>query len=168
MSDGEEATNHLLDVNLHESQGSVQATEGGLQSESEHLHVTIGATVPTGFEQTAADEVREKLGSACRISKDRGKIYFDISVESLAQVHSLRSVDNLFVVVQEFKDYQFKSTKEEVLKDFEDLAGKLSWSDPLKVWEMNSSFKKKKTKRKKTNQNSNKGKTDNGQGDKKR
>lgn len=167
MSDGEEATNHLLDVNLHESQGSVQATEGGLQSESEHLHVTIGATVPTGFEQTAADEVREKLGSACRISKDRGKIYFDISVESLAQVHSLRSVDNLFVVVQEFKDYQFKSTKEEVLKDFEDLAGKLSWSDPLKVWEMNSSFKKKKTKRKKTNQNSNKGKTDNGQGDKK-
>lgn len=167
MSDGEEATDHLLDGNLHESQGSVQATEGGLRSESEHLQVTIGATVPTGFEQTAADEVREKLGSACRISRDRGKIYFDISVESLAQVHSLRSVDNLFVVVQEFKDYQFKSTKEEVLKDFEDLAGKLSWSDPLKVWEMNSSFKKKKTKRKKINQNSNKGKTDNGQGDKK-
>lgn len=27
------------------------------------------------------------------------------------QVHCLRSVDNLFVVVQEFKDYQFKETK---------------------------------------------------------
>lgn len=27
------------------------------------------------------------------------------------QVHRLRSVDNLFVVVQEFKDYQFKETK---------------------------------------------------------
>uniref|UniRef100_A0A480KEU0 THUMP domain-containing protein 3 isoform X1-like n=1 Tax=Sus scrofa TaxID=9823 RepID=A0A480KEU0_PIG len=111
MSDVQESTNPLLDVNLLENQSSTQVTESGPKSESEHLRVTIGATVPTGFEQTAADEVREKLGSSCKISKDRGKIYFDISVESLAQVHCLRSVDNLFVVVQEFKDYQFKETK---------------------------------------------------------
>lgn len=122
--------------------------------------------MPTGFEQTAADEVREKLGSSCKISKDRGKIYFDISVESLAQVHCLRSVDNLFVVVQEFKDYQFKETKEEVLKDFEELAGKLPWSDPLKIWKINTRFKKRKTKRKKISQNTSKEKIDNGQGDK--
>ncbi|KAF6101395.1 THUMP domain containing 3 [Phyllostomus discolor] len=166
MSDIQEATNQLLDVNLHENQRSIQMTESGPGSESEHLQVTIGATVPTGFEQTAADEVREKLRSSCKISKDRGKIYFDISVESLAQVHCLRSVDNLFVVVQEFKDYQFKETKEEVLKDFEELAGKLSWSDPLKVWKINTNFKKKKTKHKKINQNSSKEKIDNGQGDK--
>ncbi|XP_012587622.1 PREDICTED: THUMP domain-containing protein 3 isoform X2 [Condylura cristata] len=166
MSDVQEATNQFLDVNLHESQSSVQVTDSGPTSESEQLHVTIGATVPTGFEQTAADEVREKLGSSCKISKERGKIYFDISVESLAQVHCLRSVDNLFVVVQEFKDYHFKETKEEVLKDFEELAGKLPWSDSLKVWKMNTSFKKKKIKRKKINQNSSKGKTGNGQGDK--
>lgn len=81
------------------------------------------------------------------------------------QVHRLRSVDNLFVVVQELKDYQFKETKEEVLKDFEELAGKLPWSDPLKVWKINTNFKKKKTKRKKINQNSSKEKIDNG-GDK--
>lgn len=30
---------------------------------------------------------------------------------SFLQVHRLRSVDNLFVVVQEFKDYQFKDNK---------------------------------------------------------
>ncbi|VFV19947.1 thump domain-containing protein 3 [Lynx pardinus] len=166
MSDVQEATNQLLDVNLHGNQRSIQVTESAPRSESEHLQVTIGATVPTGFEQTAADEVREKLGSSCKISKDRGKIYFDISVESLAQVHCLRSVDNLFVVVKEFKDYQFKETKEEVLKDFEELAGKLPWSEPLKVWNVNTSFKKKKTKRKKINQNSSKEKIDNGQGDK--
>uniref|UniRef100_A0A8C0SRU3 THUMP domain-containing protein n=1 Tax=Canis lupus familiaris TaxID=9615 RepID=A0A8C0SRU3_CANLF len=82
------------------------------------------------------------------------------------EVHCLRSVDNLFVVVKEFKDYPFKETKEEVLKDFEELAGKLPWSDPLKVWKINTSFKKKKTKRKKINQNSSKEKTNNGQGDK--
>lgn len=46
------------------------------------------------------------------------------------------------------------------------MAGKLPWSDPLKVWKINTSFKKKKTKRKKINQNSSKGKIDNGQGDK--
>ncbi|XP_011915380.1 PREDICTED: THUMP domain-containing protein 3 isoform X2 [Cercocebus atys] len=162
MCDIEEATNQLLDVNLHENQSSVQVTESDLRSESELL-VTIGATVPTGFEQTAADEVREKLGSSCKISRDRGKIYFVISVESLAQVHCLRSVDNLFVVVQEFQDYQFKQIKEEVLKDFEDLAGKLPWSNPLKVWKINASFKKKKAKRKKINQNLSKEKINNGQ-----
>lgn len=166
MSDVQEATNQFLDVSLHESQQTVQGTESGPRSESEPLQITIGATVPTGFEQTAADEVREKLGSSCKISKDRGKIYFDVSVDSLAQVHCLRSVDNLFVVVQEFKDYQFKETKEDVLKDFEELAGKLPWSDPLEVWRINTSFKKKKTKRKKTNQNSSQGKLGSRQGDK--
>ncbi|KAM6162033.1 tRNA (guanine(6)-N(2))-methyltransferase THUMP3 [Erethizon dorsatum] len=167
MSDIQEATDQLLDVNLHDNQRSVPVTEeSGTKDESEHLHITIGATVPTGFEQTAADEIREKLGSSCKISKDRGKIYFDISVESLAQVHCLRSVDNLFVVVEEFKDFQFKKTKEDALKDFEDLAGKLPWSDPLKVWEINTCFKKKKTKCKKMNLNSNKEKIVNGQGDK--
>ncbi|XP_059519437.1 tRNA (guanine(6)-N2)-methyltransferase THUMP3 isoform X3 [Myotis daubentonii] len=165
MSDVQEATNQLLHVNLHENQRYIHVTEGVPRSESEHLRVTIGATVPTGFEQVAADEVREKLRSSCKISKDRGKIYFDISVESLAQVHRLRSVDNLFVVVQELKDFQFKETKEKVLKDFEELAGKLPWSDPLKVWKINTSFKKKKTKRKKLNQNLSKEKIDNG-GDK--
>ncbi|XP_036187960.1 THUMP domain-containing protein 3 isoform X1 [Myotis myotis] len=165
MSDVQEATNQLLHVNLHENQRYIHVTESVPRSESEHLRVTIGATVPTGFEQVAADEVREKLRSSCKISKDRGKIYFDISVESLAQVHRLRSVDNLFVVVQELKDFQFKETKEKVLKDFEELAGKLPWSDPLKVWKINTSFKKKKTKRKKLNQNLSKEKIDNG-GDK--
>ncbi|XP_055985456.1 tRNA (guanine(6)-N2)-methyltransferase THUMP3 [Sorex fumeus] len=166
MSDVQEATDQLLDVNLQENHRPIPVAESDPGNDSECLQVTIGATVPTGFEQTAADEVREKLRSLCKISKDRGKIYFDISVESLAQVHCLRSVDNLFVVVQEFKDYHFKETKEEVLKDFEELAGKLPWSDPLKVWKINTSFKKKKTKRKKINPNSSKEKIENGQGDK--
>ncbi|KAM6215920.1 tRNA (guanine(6)-N(2))-methyltransferase THUMP3 [Rhynchocyon petersi] len=165
MSDIRETTNQLLDVNLLENQRFVQMTENDHRSESEHLQVIIGATVPTGFEQTAADEVREKLGSSCKISKDRGKIYFDISMDSLPQVHCLRSVDNLFVVVQDFKDYQFKETKEEILKDFEELAGKLSWSDPLKVWKMNTNIKKKKMKYKKINQNQNRKKINNGQGE---
>ncbi|NXI85244.1 THUM3 protein, partial [Rhipidura dahli] len=119
--------------------------------EGAELAAVIGATVPTGFEQTAAEEVQEKLGSASRISRDRGKIYFEVPARSLPQVHRLRSVDNLFVVVQEFKDYQFRENKEDALKDLEDLVKKLPWTDPLKVWELNNSLKKKKTKRKKHN-----------------
>ncbi|NWI12574.1 THUM3 protein, partial [Crypturellus soui] len=111
----------------------------------------VGATVPTGFELTAAAEVEEKLGARAAVSRDRGKIYFEVAPERLAQVHQLRSVDNLFVVVQEFKDYQFKEGKEEALKDLEDLVKKLPWAEPLKVWELNNSLKKKKTKRKKQN-----------------
>ncbi|XP_052576836.1 tRNA (guanine(6)-N2)-methyltransferase THUMP3 isoform X1 [Peromyscus californicus insignis] len=166
MSDTQDVTSQLLDLNLQENKKSVPVMESGIRSETEQLQVTIGATVPTGFEQTAADEVREKLKSSCRISKDRGKIYFDIPVESLAQVHCLRSVDNLFVVVQEFKDYQFKNTKEEVLKDFEELAEKLPWSNPLKVWQINTSFKKRKAKHRKANQSAGKEKANCGQGDK--
>ncbi|NXX80247.1 THUM3 protein, partial [Urocolius indicus] len=115
------------------------------------LAAVIGATVPTGFELTAAAEVQEKLGSASRISRDRGKIYFEVPADSLPQVHRLRSVDNLFVVVQEFKDYQFRESKEDALKDLEDLVKKLPWTNPLKVWELNNSLKKRKTKRKKQN-----------------
>ncbi|XP_069592311.1 tRNA (guanine(6)-N2)-methyltransferase THUMP3 isoform X1 [Ranitomeya imitator] len=111
--------------------------------------VTVGATVPTGFEFTAAAEVEEKLGRPCRISKDRGKIYFDIGLDALAQVHRLRSVDNLFVVVQEFTDFPFKDAKEAALQDFQELAAKLSWEKALKTWELNNNLKKKK-KRKKT------------------
>ncbi|XP_062356398.1 tRNA (guanine(6)-N2)-methyltransferase THUMP3 isoform X3 [Cinclus cinclus] len=127
------------------------AGDPGPAQEGAELAAVIGATVPTGFEQTAAEEVREKLGSASRISRDRGKIYFEVPVRSLPQVHRLRSVDNLFVVVQEFKDYQFEQNKEDALKHLEDLVKKLPWTNPLKVWELNNSLKKKKTKRKKHN-----------------
>lgn len=50
------------------------------------LTVTIGATVPTGFEYTAAEEVQEKIGATARVSKDRGRIYFEITTEHLHKV----------------------------------------------------------------------------------
>lgn len=53
------------------------------------ITVTIGATVPTGFEQTAAEEVKEKIGVEARISKDRGRIYFPITTDKLFQVKML-------------------------------------------------------------------------------
>uniref|UniRef100_A0A8C9WNQ8 THUMP domain containing 3 n=1 Tax=Scleropages formosus TaxID=113540 RepID=A0A8C9WNQ8_SCLFO len=113
--------------------------------------VTMGATVPTGFEHCAAEEVREKLGAEAKISKDRGRIYFQMSSDSLPLVHQLRSVDNLFVVVKEYVDYQFKDSKEETLKDLQDLASKLPWTNPLEVWKLNNVLKKRRWRRRGAN-----------------
>ncbi|CAB1315036.1 unnamed protein product, partial [Coregonus sp. 'balchen'] len=59
-------------------------------------------------------------------------------------VHTLRSVDNLFVVVEEYDNYQFKDSKDETLEDLQKLASKLPWTNALKVWKLNTSLKKKR------------------------
>uniref|UniRef100_A0A3B3UGA3 THUMP domain containing 3 n=2 Tax=Poecilia TaxID=8080 RepID=A0A3B3UGA3_9TELE len=112
------------------------------------ITVTVGATVPTGFEHTAAEEVKEKIGVDARVSKDRGRIYFPITTDKLFQVHLLRSVDNLFVVVAEYDHYQFKESKEETLNELQELASKLPWTNALEVWRLNRTLKKKKGHRK--------------------
>ncbi|XP_017335307.1 THUMP domain-containing protein 3 isoform X1 [Ictalurus punctatus] len=111
------------------------------------LTVTVGATVPTGFEHTAAEEVQEKIGAIARVSKDRGRIYFEITTDQLHKVHHLKSVDNLFVVVEHYDNYQFKETKEEALLDLQQLAPVLPWNSALEVWKMNNSLKKKRSRR---------------------
>lgn len=60
------------------------------------ISVTIGATVPTGFEHTAAEEVHEKIGVEARISKDRGRIYFTITTDKLFQVRRMLDGEKLF------------------------------------------------------------------------
>ncbi|XP_028302651.1 tRNA (guanine(6)-N(2))-methyltransferase THUMP3 [Gouania willdenowi] len=116
------------------------------------LTVTIGATVPTGFEHTAAEEVKEKIGVDAKISKDRGRIYFPVTSDELHQVHQLRSVDNLFVVVEEYDHYQFKESKDETLTELQELASKLPWTNALEIWKLNRGLKRKKHHRKGVNQ----------------
>lgn len=111
------------------------------------ITVTIGATVPTGFEHTAAEEVKERIGQEATISKDRGRIYFQITTDNLFQVHHLKSVDNLFVVVEEYDNYQFKDSKEETLANLMQLASTLPWTNALEVWRLNNSLKKKRLRR---------------------
>lgn len=64
-----------------------EAEAAGLEAAGDGAAV-IGATVPTGFEATAAAEVQEKLGSASRISRDRGKIYFEVPARCLPEVRA--------------------------------------------------------------------------------
>lgn len=65
---------------------SVSSSTEDDASTGDIITVTIGATVPTGFEHTAAEEVKEKIGVDARISKDRGRIYFPITTDKLFQV----------------------------------------------------------------------------------
>uniref|UniRef100_A0A665VT47 THUMP domain-containing protein n=1 Tax=Echeneis naucrates TaxID=173247 RepID=A0A665VT47_ECHNA len=122
---------------------SSPSTEIGTTS-GDIITVTIGATVPTGFEHTAAEEIKEKIGVDARISKDRGRVFFPITTDKLFQVHLLRSVDNLFVVVEEYHHYQFKESKEETLMELQQLASTLPWTNALEVWKQNGTLKKKK------------------------
>ncbi|KAI3370119.1 hypothetical protein L3Q82_024910 [Scortum barcoo] len=131
-----------------EPSSSSSSCPDGDATSTDIITVTVGATVPTGFEHTAAEEVKEKIGVDARISKDRGRIYFPITTDKLFQVHLLRSVDNLFVVVEEFNHYQFKESKEETLLELQQLASKLPWTNALEVWRLNRTLKKKKGYRK--------------------
>lgn len=69
-------------------------TEGGAVLQP--LTVTVGATVPTGFEHTAAEEVQEKIGASARISKERGRIYFEVNTDLLPKVGVLQPQHHLF------------------------------------------------------------------------
>uniref|UniRef100_A0A3P9H554 THUMP domain containing 3 n=1 Tax=Oryzias latipes TaxID=8090 RepID=A0A3P9H554_ORYLA len=133
------------DKAAEEASSSVSIMNASPDSE---LTVTIGATVPTGFEHTAAEEVQEKIGVDARISRDRGRIYFPVTTDKLSEVHHLRSVDNLFVVVKEYDQYHFKESKEETLMELQELASKLPWTNALEVWKLNRTLKKKKSHRK--------------------
>ncbi|XP_001632216.2 tRNA (guanine(6)-N2)-methyltransferase THUMP3 isoform X2 [Nematostella vectensis] len=90
------------------------------------------ATVITGLESVAVLECQEKLDF--KPVRERGRIYFDISLDSLETAKNLRSIERLFVVVDRIED--FGSTKEnsDVLQKFYDLAKQLHWKSALETW----------------------------------
>lgn len=85
MSEVANAADELSDMNLSDARSPLDENKEELKNPND-IVITIGATIPTGFELTAADEVQEKLGSKSRISKGRGKIYFEIPVINLPKV----------------------------------------------------------------------------------
>lgn len=90
--------------------GNLNTDANTLANDRERLSVftvTIGATVPTGFEHTAAEEVGEKIGAEARISKDRGRIYFEISTDKLPMVSfDMISLMSVFTLCQPCKSCQ--------------------------------------------------------------
>lgn len=70
---------------------------------------------------------RSRCQTAAPADPDR-----DAAASRVLQVHRLRSVDNLFVVVQEFQDYQFKESKVSFFS-FSDQLWVLAWVFNLRL-----------------------------------
>lgn len=79
----------------HKVETSILSSTDNDPNSGDIISVTIGATVPTGFEHTAAEEVKEKIGVDAHISKDRGRIYFPITTDKLYQVQNSKPEQTL-------------------------------------------------------------------------
>ncbi|XP_070558082.1 tRNA (guanine(6)-N(2))-methyltransferase THUMP3-like isoform X2 [Ptychodera flava] len=104
------------------------------------LSATIGTTVTTGFENLACQECKEKLGVDGRTG--RGRMFFDITINELLKINSLRGVDNMFVIVTNFKDHNFSGEKESDLKSLIDLVTQIDWFTGLEFWKCYSSYER--------------------------
>ena len=97
--------------------------------------VTVCATVSTGLESVAVSECREKLD--CKsIREGRGRVYFDIPTIYFSQLKSLRSIENLFVVVKEFEENndELDCFSPDILEKLYKLPQELDWKVALSLW----------------------------------
>lgn len=98
--------------------------------------VVVCATVSTGLESVASKECKERLG--CKsIREGRGRIYFDIPANSFSEVKSLRSIENLFVVVKEFPEddtEELDCYDPNILEKLYKLPQDLDWNLALTLW----------------------------------
>ena len=97
--------------------------------------VTVCATVSTGLESVAVSECREKLD--CKsIREGRGRVYFDIPTIYFSQLKSLRSIENLFVVVKEFEENndELDCFSPDILERLYKLPQELDWKVALSLW----------------------------------
>uniref|UniRef100_H2ZB54 THUMP domain-containing protein n=1 Tax=Ciona savignyi TaxID=51511 RepID=H2ZB54_CIOSA len=104
--------------------------------------VTFGATVPTGFEFTAVQEIREKI-NAYDCETAQGKVFFTSNFEALPKIHQLRSVDKLFLVIKRLENYVYDETKEVELAKYPELAKSLPWQQVEEFWKLNRPHCKK-------------------------
>lgn len=98
--------------------------------------VVVCATVSTGLESVAVKECKERLG--CKsIREGRGRIYFDIPANSFSELKTLRSIENLFVVVKEFQENNSEKLDcydPNILEKLYKLPQDLDWSLALSLW----------------------------------
>ncbi|XP_019619518.1 PREDICTED: THUMP domain-containing protein 3-like [Branchiostoma belcheri] len=107
---------------------------GLCQVQNEDL-IRIAATVTSGLEQIAKEEVEEKVGT--KVVKGRGRIRFDTPFKDFAhKIQSLRTLENLHVVVADFEKEGLSTDtdKDAVLTHFYQLAKTFDWGPPVCAW----------------------------------
>ncbi|CAN8026180.1 unnamed protein product, partial [Ixodes persulcatus] len=92
----------------------------------------IEATVVTGLEHIAKDECWSKLGAQPETA--RGRIFFELPVDRVGEVWKLQGIDNLFVVLDTFKDNPLPASKDDLTPALTSLVDKVHWATGLEVW----------------------------------
>ncbi|KAH9364558.1 hypothetical protein HPB48_017717 [Haemaphysalis longicornis] len=111
----------------------VTATVSPKLSPGEYAKVCrLEATVVTGLEHIARDECIDKLGA--RPETARGRIFFELPVDRVAEAWRLQGVDNLYVVLSTFEGLDVPPAKEEMEATLPPLVERTHWETGLEVW----------------------------------
>src|SRR5207245_1251705 len=99
--------------------------------------VIYEATVVTGLEQFAAEEVKEKFGD--KVLVDHGRIWIHATTH-VFDLLKLRSVDNLYVVIADESVDQLPKDVDELALELGKLMAKCDWQTGIDVWQQVSKF----------------------------
>ena len=99
--------------------------------------VEVCATIPTGLETIACDEIREKFESHLStksFTTQQGKVFFKLPLCEISKIKSIRSVENIYAIVAHLPTYC--CSKEETFSKFQTLPSELNWSISLESWKI--------------------------------
>ena len=98
--------------------------------------LTIEASVVTGFECAAKEEVKTKLDiTDADVKEFTGRVLFDIKSDKLEQVLNLRTVDNVWIIIGAKTDFDLTQSEEEGLATLVDYTlNNLQWTKGLSSW----------------------------------
>ncbi|XP_022709535.1 THUMP domain-containing protein 3-like isoform X1 [Varroa jacobsoni] len=92
----------------------------------------VEATVVSGLESMAREEIKEKLSLYGQTS--RGRVWFTVPNDRLEEIWKLQSVDNLFVVMHRVHHAKFVEDEERDLNYLYGLVANLPWKKNIEVW----------------------------------
>ncbi|KAF6026708.1 THUMPD3 [Bugula neritina] len=96
------------------------------------MSCTLRASVVTGLEFLAADEVKERL-SVPEVLEGRGFITWSQDIETVTQALNLKIIDHLQVTMSKFM-VEFADENTAALDQLEDLVPQVDWQTGLNVW----------------------------------
>lgn len=100
------------------------------------------ATVITGFEWIAAEEVKEKLPGVQNVVHSQGRVNFESTCDP-AEIVQLRSVDNVYIIAGRMIVDELPTDKDDGLRlKLQDLMNAVDWRTGLSIWQRVSPFDK--------------------------
>ncbi|XP_055958431.1 uncharacterized protein LOC126828015 [Patella vulgata] len=98
----------------------------------------VEATVATGFEQTAREEVIEKLNLDVKCA--RGKLIIKTPISLVPKILKLGTIDNCRVVLKHIKGFNFPKDQAASLQKIRELVKDVDWTHGITAWKQVFSF----------------------------